>query len=377
MNSPGKSRFMIDLAISSLLRRWKKNLGLLGVYTIIVFFLASVMFFTQAMKNEARTALEESPDVVVQKLTAGRHDHIPEAYIEQLRGLRGASHVRGRLWGYYYDPSVGANYTIAAAGNGGLTKGSARIGTGVARALRAGPGDLVPLQAHDGAYSSFEVAEVFSSSSSLVSADLIEITEEDFRELFKIPQGTYTDIILNVRNPREGAVISDKIRRLLPDSRPVLKSELLRTYEAAFDWRGGILLVIFAGAVLAFIIFAWDKATGLSMEERKEIGILKAVGWDTAEVIALKSWEGIVISLSAFLTGTIMAYVHVFMASSALLAPVLKGWAVIYPEFRMAPTIDFHQLAALLFLTVVPYLTAMIVPVWLASSSDPDSVMRL
>jgi len=53
-----------------------------------------------------------------------------------------------------------------------------------------------------------------------------------------------------------------------------LKEELLRTYDAVFDWRGGIVLVILAGAVFAFLIFAWDKAAALSAEEKREIGIL-------------------------------------------------------------------------------------------------------
>jgi len=52
----------------------------------------------------------------------------------------------------------------------------------------------------------------------------------------------------------------------------VLRDEILRTYDSLFDWRSGLLLVIFAGAVAAFVIFAWDKATSLSLEERREMG---------------------------------------------------------------------------------------------------------
>ena len=100
--------------------------------------------------------------------------------------------------------------------------------------------------------------------------------------------------------------------QLFPDTRPILKSEILRTYDSIFDWRGGMMIVMLAVAVLSFIIFAWDKATGLSAEERKEIGILKSIGWETSDVLLLKFWEGIVISLTAFLVGVILAYGHVF-----------------------------------------------------------------
>ena len=131
-----------------------------------------------------------------------------------------------------------------------------------------------------------------------------------------------------------------------------------------------------AGAILAFVIFAWDKASGLSAEERKEIGILKAVGWETSDVIRMKFWEGVIISLSAFLLGYLFAYLHVFYASAGLFEPVLKGWAVLYPEFQPTPFVDGLQVATLFFFTVFPYTVATIIPIWQAAITDPDTVMR-
>ena len=136
------------------------------------------------------------------------------------------------------------------------------------------------------------------------------------------------------------------------------------------------LLALLAGAVLAFIIFAWDRASGLSAEERREIGILKAIGWETSDVLLLKFWEGAVISISAFLIGGELAYVHVFIGSASVFAPVLKGWSVLYPEFRLVPEMNFSEIGTLFFLTVVPYTVATVVPSWRAATVDPDSVMR-
>ena len=371
-----RHRNIIDFAISSLARRWKKNLALLAVYTFTVFVLASVIFFTEAVKREARAVFQGAPEVVVQRLMAGRHDLVPQAYVEGLSRITGVREVRGRLWGYYYEPSTGANYTLVASGDPSVQPGTVAVGRGVARTLLAEKGDLLPLKGARGEYVSFEVARVFSSESELVSADLIEMHPEDLRGLFGMPEGFYTDISLKVRNPKEVAVVADKIRRLFPDTRPILRDEILRTYDSVFDWRSGLLLVIFAGAVTAFIIFAWDKATSLSLEERREMGVLKAVGWETSEVIAMKSWEGIVISLTAFLAGVLAAYLHVFVSSATLFEPVLKGWAVLYPRYDLVPHIDPYQILALFFLTVVPYTVATVVPSWNAATVDPDLIMR-
>jgi ABC-type lipoprotein release transport system permease subunit len=221
------------------------------------------------------------------------------------------------------------------------------------------------------------VGDILSPQSELISSDLVLLTEQDFREIAGVPKGSFTDIAVTARNSREFATIAEKIRRLLPDTRPIIKDDILRTYESIFDWRGGILLVILTGAILAFVILAWDKASGLSSEERKEIGILKGIGWETSDVILMKFWEGVVISLSSFLLGCVVAYVHIFYASSALFEPALKGWSVLYPQFRLTPYVDPLQIATLFFLTVIPYTVATIVPSWRAATMDPDSVMRL
>jgi ABC-type lipoprotein release transport system permease subunit len=372
-----RHRNILDFALSSLTRRWKKNLALLAVYTFTVFILASVIFFTEAVKREARTVFQGAPELVVQRLMAGRHDLIPHAYVEGLSRITGVRDVRGRLWGYYYEPSTGANYTIVSAAAPALPPGSIAVGRGVTRTLFAEAGDLLPLRDVSGAYVSFEVARVFSSESELVSADLIEMHPQDLRALFGVPEGFYTDVTLKVRNANEVVTVADKIRRLFPDTRPILRDEILRTYDSLFDWRSGLLLVVFAGAVTAFIIFAWDKATSLSLEERQEMGVLKAVGWETSEVIAMKSWEGIVISLVAFLAGVLAGYLHVFVSSAVLFEPVLKGWAVLYPHYELVPHIDPYQVLALFFLTVVPYTVATVVPSWSAATVDPDLIMRL
>jgi ABC-type lipoprotein release transport system permease subunit len=181
---------------------------------------------------------------------------------------------------------------------------------------------------------------------------------------------------VQVRNKKEIATIAAKIQQRLPDTRPILREEILRTYEAVFDWRAGMVIVVLAGALLAFLIFAWDRAVGLSAEERREIGILKAIGWETADVLQLKCWEGLAVSLTAFLTGTLLAYFHVFVAAAPLFSPVIKGWSILYPDFRLAPFISLMQLAVLFFFTVAPYTVATIIPSWRAATIDPDQVMR-
>jgi ABC-type lipoprotein release transport system permease subunit len=371
-----QQRNIIDFALSSLLRKKGKIVALVFVYSLIVFLFGSVMFFTHSVKKEASLILKEAPEMILQRAQGGRHDPIPMAYMERVKKIEGVSSVRGRLWGYYYDPIVGANYTLVVPEDFSLGIGNIAIGEGISRTRLAFEGDTMEFRAYNGTIIDLAVKDILSPASELVSSDLIMISEDDFRRLFNTSRDYATDLTLKVKNPRELRAVASRIADILPDTKVILRNEILETYESIFNWRGGMMRVILWGVLLAFIIFAWDKASGLSQEERREIGILKAMGWETSDVILVKFWEGIAVSLSSFLAGIVLAYVHVFFISSVLFEPALKGWAVLYPEFKLIPFINAYEVTGLFFLTVAPYTLATILPSWKAATVSPDSVMR-
>ncbi len=371
-----KQRHIIDFTLSSIWRRKGKNLSLVVVYSFVIFLLASVMFFTHSLKKEASVVLQEAPEIMVQRLVAGRQDNIPVSYIDSIQRIKGVQSVKPRLWGYYYDATTGANYTLMVNEDLKDKAGSVIIGNGVARNLGVNKNEAIPFKTYGGSHLLLKVKGILTSTSELVSSDLILVAEADFRKIFCMAPDQATDLVLRVRNAKELPTIAAKITQVLPDTRPILRDEILRTYEAVFDWRSGVSMVVLAGAFFAFMILAWDKATGLSAEEKKEIGILKAIGWETSDILLMKFWEGAAVSLSAFLIGTLLAYLHIFVASVVLFEPVLKGWSVLYPSFRLTPFINAYQLGTLFFLTVIPYTVATIVPSWRSATIDPDSVMR-
>ncbi|MFN6960728.1 MAG: ABC transporter permease, partial [Rhodocyclaceae bacterium] len=269
-----------------------------------------------------------------------------------------------------------ANYTFMAPRDTKIERGEIIVGPALERSRGLAAGNGISFRAYTGELHTFIVADVLPETSELVSADLVLMNEEDFRAFFKIPAGHYNDIALSVANPQEVRNVAIKLLTTLPDSRPILRDEVLRTYASIFDWREGLMLALLSAAILAFGIFAWEKAAGLSAEEKREIGILKAIGWETGDVIKMKFWEGLLISLTAFFTGYVAAYAHVFHFGASLFEPVLKGWAVLYPRFTLPPHIDGLQIATLAFFTVVPYTAAVLVPIWRAATTDPDTVMR-
>jgi ABC-type lipoprotein release transport system permease subunit len=372
-----RHRNLLDFALSALARRKGRTVALLLVYTAIVAFLASVVLYVQALKREAGLLLADAPEMVVQHLVAGRQDLVPLAWTGAIAEIPGVASVEARRWGYYFEPASGANFTVMArAPEGNLQEGKAWLGQGVARSLRVAAGDFLPLQTPGHQPLVLSVASVFPEQVELVSADLLIVTPTDFQSLFGIPETQATDLAVRVRNPRELDTIAGKIVSAFPGARPILRREMLRTYAAIFDWRGGLVMTVGLLALLAFGILAWDRASGLSADERREIGILKSLGWDTGDVLALKVWEGAVVSVTAFLGGILLAYVHVFVLGAAFFEPALRGWSVIFPHQRLLPAMDPFSVAVLFLTLVAPYTFATLIPSWRSASADPDSAMR-
>jgi ABC-type lipoprotein release transport system permease subunit len=379
---------ILEYALSSLGRRKGKHLSIIAVYAFTISVLASILLLSHALREEASAILADAPHVVVQRISAGRHDLISTDIIDPVRQIPGVGEVRPRYWGYYFDGITGANYTVLGIDDrrtvelelleGALPEapGECAVGGGVSELREAGIGDELVLVDSRGVGVIFEVVGAFRSESNLLTNDLVVMSNADVIEFFDLPQNRATDLSVEVFNPKEVQTVAAKIKVLYPDTRPITRSEIIRTYDAVFHWRSGMVLMVFFSALIAFCILAWDEATGISAEERREIGILKAIGWSTSDVLELKFWEGAAISVTSFLLGLIAAFVHVFLLDAPALAAVVKGWSVLFPQFRLTPSLNLYQIFVMGFLTVVPYVASTVIPSWTAAITDPEEVMR-
>ncbi|PLX84537.1 MAG: hypothetical protein C0618_11395 [Desulfuromonas sp.] len=378
---------LLEYALAGLTRRKGKNVALLLVYAFTIAALGSVLFLTDALRSEARQTLDHAPEMVVQRISAGRHELIPRSYATTIAQLPGVRQATPRVWGYYYDALVRANFTLMGVtepetqikdlqGQLPAADNECAVGIGIADIFGATIGDsLVLVDAH-GKNRVFAISGIFSAHSALLTHDLILMPEPALRAFFNLDPTVATDIAVSIANPREITTLAKKVRYHLPDTRPISRSEILHTYDSIFNWRSGMMFAVSVAALIAFCILAWDKATGISADEKREIGILKAVGWNTGDVMAIKFWEGLILSLSAFLIGTIAAWLHVFVLGAPALTPILKGWSVLFPPFSLQPVTDPYQILVLAFLTIAPYLACTLIPAWKTAVTAPEQAMR-
>lgn len=385
---------ILEYALSSLWRRRLKSLSVLLVFGAVIFLLASFQMVTQALSDKAKQVLAHTPEITLQKMSAGRQESIPLAYGDTLAGIFGIRRVVPRIWGYYFDEVRLANYTVMGVeveemeeGNrldtalakgtmpGADEQGGAVIGTSITNALDLAGRDTFSLFRPDLSLKPFEVSGEFSRDTDILTNDLIVMNLADARDLFGIPAGLVTDLCVYVANPKEIDTIAKKISEALPSVRVLTRPQIQKTYQVVFGWRSGFGSICLLSALAAFIILAWDKASGLSPEERREIAILKVLGWETSDILAIRFWESVIVSGLACIVGMTAAYIHVVYFSAALFRPVLMGWSVLRPELHLLPRLAAGDILLIFAFTVIPYLAATVIPAWRSATVPADSAL--
>jgi len=394
-----KQKNIIDYSLQSLLRRKSKNILILIIFILLVFSVSAILFITGSLTREMMVTSNSLPDITVQRILGGRQANILASYIPEIEEIPGVEAVDSRVWGYFYLASLQANFTIFGMDltlleddeyqkivnwknvpDGGENNPDFRmvIGQGVFELLKDIQMEKAYLfyQPSWEKPISFDIIGTFKTETELQSNDLMVLQTEGARQVLELPPDEFSDLVVYVPNPEEIENIALKIRRYFPELRTVTRAQIQNTYASVFGWKSAFVLSSLLVAIFAFLILIWDKASGLSPDEKREIGILKAIGWDTDVVLSVKFWEGFILSGIASLAGILLAYAYIYWLRAPGLREIFIGWSTIYPSFQLMPDVDPKFLLLIVTISVVPYLAVTVFPAWKAAITDPDVIMR-
>jgi ABC-type lipoprotein release transport system permease subunit len=381
---------ILSFAIGSLWRRRSRAFALGIGLALTVTLVAAVLFLTEALRGEAERSQVALPDVVVQRLVAGRPTAVKLDDAKALEGIDSVASVRPRVWGYVFLPALQGNVTIVGVDKGvasldasALEKGrdlelgkhEMVAGAPLARALGLVAGDSLGLPSPKPT-PPLVLVGTFGSAVDLYAADVILCDEADARAILGLPADEATDLAIDVKNPEEARVVAGTVLERLPGTRVVEKHILERVYTLAYGRRAGLIFAACIPALIALVVLALDRASGLSPVEKREIAILKAVGFSIRDVLWTKMLESLVVASLATAAGLFMAYAWVFWLGAPGLRGALVGWSVLYPETPLTPAVDFAQLLGIAAATVGPFVGLSVLPAWRAAILEPMDAMR-
>lgn len=381
-------------AFGAVTRRGARSLALGGGLAFGVALVSAVLFLTESLRGEAERAYAAHPDIVVQKLVGGRPATISRAEREKLTDIPSVRAVTPRVWGYVFLPAIQGNVTVVASprgvpaisvANGALHSGrdlnpgahELLVGVGLAHFLGMLPGDELSFPATSAReLPTMKLVGTFDSALDLWTSDVVLCDEDDARALLGMPEADATDIAITLANPAESKVVARTIVSRLPGARVIERDLLERVYHLAYGRRAGLVLAAAIPALLALLVLAWDRASGIGADERREIAVLKAVGWSTADVLWAKLFESMLVGAAATALGLLMGYAWIFWLGAPGLRPALVGWGVLYPRASLTPMVDLAQLLAVALSVLGPFVLLSVVPAWRAATADPLESMR-
>jgi len=373
-----------------------KHIAVFLIATLLVTLLASFMFLSGSIKYDALTALHEQPDFTIQKIEAGRSVDIPVSLIDTFSDIKGVSYVAPRVFGRYFTPDTKHYFTIIGVDffdeqlvkwisrlykdidvKAFLQKDQMIVGNAVMKYMKAHYYDTYfNFTTPKGKEKKVFVYKTLPKNSNLISSDFILMDINLAREILGISPDKATDIILNVPNPAERDNVKFKLLSLNYDTRIITKKELQKTYENLFNYKGGLFLLGFILSLITFMLILYQRYAMINSSEKKEIAILRAVGWSIKDVIRLKISETLVIALFAFLIGVIVAYFYVFVAQAPLLKEVFLGFGNLPVDVTFTPVIDFGMLSSMFLFFIVPFVASVLIPVWKIAITDAGEALK-
>lgn len=397
-------RYLLDLAHTGLsavfLHPLRSTVSFLAVVTVLLPYLVGLAL-SQGLQAEAEASARFGADLYVTGSQFGRPVPLPLRAVEEIRRLDGVTKVVPRIVGditlgresvHVILVGIPPEHVVAWADciDGDLPQTRSLhelvIGTSLARKLSLKRGDpLLPFYRNDRKPARLSrVVGVFKADAPLWQANMILTTFDTAATIFDQPDSA-TDLLVWCR-PEARVSVSRAIERRLSFSnspqgglirpRVTTREDLLALMPRGLLHREGVFNLHFLLAfVVGILVLLVTSGIGLG-ERRREIGILKATGWQTDEILLRGLVESFSLSLAGACVSLLLAWLWLRPLNGYGIAGLFLDGVSAKPDFPVpfrltpVPALLAFVLAFALVLTGTLYSS------WRAAVTPPREAMR-
>jgi ABC-type lipoprotein release transport system permease subunit len=377
-------------AIGNIIRNKVRSIVLVLCLIAVLFPFIAAISISEGIRFQSLISVEEGADIYVTLDHYGSNAPIPLHYLPRFQRMEGVSKAFPRVVGrtYFADrlativgipPEEVSRSIRLVQGEMLREKGEVVIGEALAKAVHLQTGVRFTLSPNPSKI--FRVSGVFDSNMTIWSSNLILMTFEDASELFHM-RGMATDILIYTapgdaqRVAREIMIASTNRDSSEPPLRVQDKSLVRRYFQRGFNYKAGVFTalftVAFAVAVPALLVISGFGQT----ERKKEIGVLKATGWQTQEVMEMATLENLVISLTSAPLAILAAMVWLKWFNGAFVAKFFIAEIGLMAPFSVPSRfLPLASLLAFLFAFVLTMIGSLY-PTWKTATVPPVEAMR-
>jgi ABC-type lipoprotein release transport system permease subunit len=396
-------RYLLDIGHTGLtavlLHPLRSAVSLIAIVVVLLPYLAG-LGISQGLQAEAEASVHFGADLYVTGNRYGRPVPIPLSALPDVRRIDGVTEVVPRIVG---DVVLGTERVHAVLVGlpeehfaswsdcleGELPRSRSLnelvIGTALARRLNLKIGSVLPpFYRNDRGERLSRVVGVFKPDAPLWQANLILTTFDTAAAIFAQPDSA-TDLLVTCREGAQ-APVSRAIERGLsfadPSGRDAVRpkvtarEDLLALLPRGLLHREGIFNLHFLLAfVVGILVLLVTSGIGLG-ERRREIGILKATGWQTDEVLLRSLVESGTLSLAGACVALLLAWLWLRVCNGYAIAGLFLDGVGAAPDFRVPFRLTPVPVVLGFVLAFAIVLTGTLFSSWRAAITPPRDAMR-
>ena len=385
-------------ALINLAKEPKGHIVIALLSIIIIFFISSIILFSNALQKTMLEALQAQPDFVVQKVRGESIVPIKKNIADEIIEIAGTTNVSLRVWGRYRFADTQKSVLIVGIDfldeqshdaleklvkmtdlNRFLTdRNQIIVGEGVAKWMQESKRDkLLRLYTPKGKAVELKVFKVLPSSLNLFSNDLVIMNIKTAQKIFGLKRRSVTDITFDAPNELEWDIIPIKVSSLDSDLRVISKKESYKAYQEMFDYKGGFFLLSFIMVAMSFMMLLYQRYSQVYSSQKKSIGILRAVGWGVSDVLLMKFYETFIVVILSFLLGFFFAWSFVFIFDAPIIKDIFLGDSNFeLTNIQLYSSIDWFNITTIFILYALPFFMAVLIPVWQIATTPPKEAIR-
>ncbi|RXJ69136.1 acyl-ACP--UDP-N- acetylglucosamine O-acyltransferase [Halarcobacter ebronensis] len=360
----------IDYSIKLLFKDKMEHFFSFFIFTFIIFILSSVLFVSDSIKYDLLSTIGKKDQITLTNTKSGKYYPLMESHVDEIIQLNGVEDVIGKVDGYY-NFAQSQRY-IHIVGDENLDDETMVISKDIQELFKK----FKYVEEFNFLTLNGIITEPISKviNSNILSNNTIFVSFDMARKLLQMSDDEYSYMTVYVPNSDEADFLARKIMDIYPNIKAETNLQREADFRHIFYYKGGIFMILYIVCMLAFFILLKNQVSSMFGDKKREIAVLRSIGFSIKDIIALKFIQNCVVSFSAFIIGISLAYFFVFIFNAPLLKNIFLGEGMEYLIFT--PVIDFRMLSILFMFTVIPFLAFILIPSWRVAIEDLSEIMK-